>query len=266
MHRFLVSLFSLVLISSVGAADGPSIRAPRYIMVDATTGVPMIERGADLSCAVASTQKILTAMVVLDQGNLDKKVTIARTDTQVEPTALGIRAGEVYTRRHLLYVVLIKSANDVAKALARDVAGSQENFAAMMNAKARAYGMSKSHFVNAHGLPAKGQYSTARDMARAALMAYRYPLLRDATRRSYYTITSQAGRTLTVKSTNELLGRMDACDGMKTGYTNAAGRCLISSASTGGRSVILIQLGTKTKYIWDDAQVMMNWGLRRARG
>ncbi len=245
------------------AANAPSIRAASYLLVDANSGVPIVTHNADAIRGVASTQKIMTAMVVLDQGNLDKRVTVKASDTDVEPTRLGVRAGETYTRRELLYAFLVKSANDVAKVLARDVAGSEQAFAAMMNAKARSFGMKESYFVNPHGLSAGGQHSTARDMARAALMAYRNPTLRDVVRRKYYTFRYANGRTVTLKNTNELLGRMGDCNGMKTGYTNAAGRCLISSASNGGRAVILVQLGTKTKYIWDDAQVLMSWGLRQ---
>jgi len=244
------------------AARAPTIRAASYLLVDANSGVPIVAHNADALRAVASTQKIITALVVLDQGNLDKRVTIQSSDTQVEPTKLGIRAGETYTRRQLLYAVLIKSANDVAKALARDVGGSQSNFAAMMNAKARSFGMKDSYFVNPHGLTERGQRSTARDMGRAALMAYRSPVIRDAVKQKYYTFAFANGRRATLENTNKLLSTMPECNGMKTGYTVAGGRCLISSAVSGGRAVILIQLGTKTKYIWDDGHTLMAWGLR----
>ncbi len=247
------------------ATSAPSIRAASYLLIDARTGRPLVGRGADVVRTVASTQKLLTALVVLDAGNLDKRVTIQSSDTQVEPTKLGLRAGEVYTRRNLLYAFLIKSANDIGKVLARDVAGSQDAFAARMNAKARALGMRDSHFVNPHGLTAPGQRSTARDMARVAMAAYRNEFIRDAVKRKYYTFKFANGRTITLKNTNELLGAMPECNGMKTGYTNAAGRCLISSASSGSRHVILVQLGTKTAYIWDDARLLMSWGLRNMR-
>jgi D-alanyl-D-alanine carboxypeptidase (penicillin-binding protein 5/6) len=97
------------------------------------------------------------------------------------------------------------------------------------------------------------------------MAAYRNPIIRDAVRRKYYTFTRRDGRTTTLKNTNELLGVMPECNGMKTGYTNASGRCLISTATSRGRSVILVQLGTKTKYIWDDGRLLMTWGLQRAK-
>lgn len=247
------------------ATSAPSIRAASYLLIDARTGRPLVGRSADVVRSVASTQKLLTALVVLDAGNLDKRITIQTSDTQIEPTKLGVRAGEVYTRRTLLYAFLVKSANDIGKVLARDVAGSQGAFAARMNAKARSLGMKASYFVNPHGLTAPGQRSTARDMARVAIAAYRSEFIRDAVKRKYYTFRFANGRTITLKNTNELLGAMPECNGMKTGYTNAAGRCLISSATSGGKHVILVQLGTKTKYIWDDARSLMSWGLRNMR-
>ena len=247
------------------ATNAPAIRAASYLLLDARTGSPLIAHNADTVRGVASTQKLLTALVVVEAGDLDQKVRIAPSDTAVEPTKLGVRAGEVYTRRELLYAFLVKSANDIAKVLARDNAGSQDAFAAKMNARARSLGMRSSYFCNPHGLTAPGQHSTARDMGRLAMAAFQSNIIRDAVRRKYFTFRYANGKTITLKNTNELLGVMPECNGMKTGYTNAAGRCLISSAVSGGRGVILVQLGTKTKFIWDDARTLMSWGLRNAR-
>lgn len=248
------------------ASSAPAINAQSYILVDAASGQTIVSHNADVRRAVASTQKILTALVVLDAGNLDKKVTVQASDVRVEPTTLGLRAGQVYTRRALLYAFLIKSANDIANVLARDNAGSVSAFAAKMNAKARSLGATSSSFRNPHGLTVAGQYSTARDMARIAMAAYRNSTIRDAVKRRYYTFYRGDGRRLTLENTNEILGRMAECNGMKTGYTNASGRCLISTAARGSRAVILVQLGTKTKYIWNDGIALMTWGLQRARG
>jgi D-alanyl-D-alanine carboxypeptidase (penicillin-binding protein 5/6) len=247
-------------------SGAPAIRAASYLLLDANTGRHLAGRAAEVPRAVASTQKILTALVVLDAGNLDKRVTVQASDVRVEPTVLGLRPGDSYTRRHLLYAFLIKSCNDVANVLARDNAGSTAAFAAKMTAKARALGCTNSQFYNAHGLTVPGQHSTARDMARIAMAAYRHPIIRDAVRRKYYTFTRRDGKTVTLKNTNELLGVMPECNGMKTGYTAASGRCLISTATSRGRSVILVQLGTKTSYIWEDARLLMSWGLRKASG
>ena len=268
---FILSLMAFLTITAAAkekekaASDLPrGIRAASYIVVDANTGVPLVERSADETRAVASTQKIITALVVVDKGNLDRRVTVQESDVDVEPTRLGVRPGDTYTVRELLYAFLVKSANDVAQVLARVTAGNQSAFAAMMNAKAKSLGMKDSYFINPHGLPARGQHSTARDMARAALIVYRTPILRDIVQHKYLEFHFASGKSVTLENTNELLGRMPECNGMKTGYTNAAGRCLISSAASNGRAVIAVQLGTHTKYIWDDGAILMRWGLPRA--
>ncbi|MFZ4763430.1 MAG: D-alanyl-D-alanine carboxypeptidase family protein [Roseimicrobium sp.] len=239
----------------------PAINAAAYILVDAKSGNVLAARNADTLRSVASTQKVLTALIVAEAGNLDKPVRVTASDVAVEPSKLGVRPGEVYTRRQLLIAFLVKSSNDVANVLARDNAGSVAAFAAKMTARARSLGAANSTFKNPHGLTAKGQYSTARDMACIAMAAYRNPILRDAVRRRYFTFRYASGRTVTLENTNDLLGRMPECDGMKTGYTVPAGRCLISCAHTWRKDVILVQLGTKTKYIWNDGARMMGWGL-----
>ncbi|MEZ5384565.1 MAG: D-alanyl-D-alanine carboxypeptidase family protein [Prosthecobacter sp.] len=244
---------------------GPAIRAESYLLLDARTGRHLAGKNFETPRAVASTQKLVTALVVLDAGNLDKMVRVQASDVAVEPTRLGLKPGEVYSRRTLLYAFLVKSCNDIANVLARDNAGSISAFTEKMNTKARELGCANSYFRNAHGLTVPGQHSTARDMARVAIAAYRNGTIRDAVKRKYYTFRRNDGRTVTLESTNDLLGVMPECNGMKTGYTIASGRCLISSAASGGREVILVQLGTKTKYIWDDARIMMTWGLRRLR-
>lgn len=243
--------------------SAPAIHAESYILIDPGSGSVLAARNADTPRSVASTQKILTALIVVEDGNLDKPVRIAASDVAVEPSKLGVRPGEVYTRRALLTAFLVKSANDVANALARDNAGSVAAFASKMNARARSLGAGNSYFANPHGLSASGQHSTARDMARIAAAVYRNGFIRDVVRRRYSTFRYANGRTITLKNTNELLGKMPECDGMKTGYTGPAGRCLICTAHRSGREVLLVQLGTKTKFIWNDGAAMMGWGLSR---
>jgi len=232
-------------------------------MINPDNGTVIAARNADAARVPASTQKLLTALIVAEEGNLDKPVRIAASDVAVEPTKMGVRPGEVYTRRQLFLAFMVRSSNDLANTLARDNAGSISAFAAKMNARARSIGCTNSQFKNPHGLTAPGQYSTARDLSRIAAVAYRNPVIRDAVRRRHYSFKFNSGRVTTLENTNKLLGRMAECNGMKTGYTNAAGRCLISSASRGSRDVILVQLGTKTSYIWDDGGAMMRWGLSR---
>ncbi len=244
-------------------AEAPPVFAKSYILIDPASGTVLASRDADTPRSVASTQKILTALIVVERGNLDEPVQITASDVAVEPSKLGVLPDEVYTRRELVTAILIKSVNDAANALARDNAGSVAAFASKMNARARSLGASNSFFVNPHGLPAKGQHSTARDMARIATGVYNNEFIRNVVRRRNYTFHYANGRTDTLENTNELLVRMPECDGMKTGYTEPAGRCLISTAHRNNREVLMVQLGTKTKYIWNDGAAMMAWGLSR---
>ncbi|WP_256199576.1 D-alanyl-D-alanine carboxypeptidase family protein [Verrucomicrobium spinosum] len=125
----------------------------------------LFEKNADRKAPVASTQKLLTALLLTEDGNLDQILTVEPDDTKCAPVRLGIKAGEQYPRRQLLTALLVKSSNDIAQALARDNAGTMDEFVKKMNARAAELGMKDTRFLNPHGLPADGQYSTARDMA-----------------------------------------------------------------------------------------------------
>jgi D-alanyl-D-alanine carboxypeptidase (penicillin-binding protein 5/6) len=213
--------------------------------------------------AVASTQKIVTALCVLDAGDIDRLVTITSSDTACEPTKLYLKPGERYTRRELLKVLMVKSANDVARALARDVGGSIDGFSDLMNRKCAQLGMRNSHFKNPHGLTEPGQYSTARDMAIAARVAYRSPLLRSYFATKSFVFKFNDGRTRTIENTNKCLKTVPYCNGMKTGTTNASGRCLIATGTLNGRSVVCVVLKSNTPNIWSDSEKLLRWALER---
>jgi D-alanyl-D-alanine carboxypeptidase (penicillin-binding protein 5/6) len=150
--------------------------------------------------------------------------------------------------------------NDVARCLARDNAGSVEQFALKMNAKAARLGMTNSHFSNPNGLPSPGQHSTARDMSKVAMEAYRNRTLRGIVCQKEITWRYPSGNVTTFKNTNRVLRNYALCNGMKTGYTEAAGHCLISSASANGRDVISVVLGD-SQQVWNDSYRLLNWAL-----
>jgi serine-type D-Ala-D-Ala carboxypeptidase (penicillin-binding protein 5/6) len=252
-----------VRVAAVPQTPPPPIVGESAIVVDVVSGRVLYAKNADIPRAVASTQKIVTALCVLDAGNIDKPVVIEATDGACEPTKLGLKPGEVYSRRDLLKVLMVKSANDVGRCLARDVGGSQENFAAMMNRKSASLGMRNSNFKNPHGLTEPGQYSTARDMAIAARAAYRSPLIRSYTATKAFTFRFNDGRTRLLENTNKVLKTLPYCDGLKTGTTNASGRCLVSSGSLNGRSVIVVVLKSNTPNIWSDSTKLLRWALER---
>lgn len=243
------------------AAGEPVITADAAILFDANTGRVILKKNENARRAVASTQKLLTALIVAESGDLSQPVTITKSDTLAEPTKLYLKAGDVYTRRQLLTALLVKSPNDVARALARDNAGSVADFAEKMNQRMRRLGGTSSNFVNPNGLPAENQYSTARDMARVARAVYYNPALRDMIRTKYYDFRYASGKTISLRNTNRVLRTYSFCNGMKTGYTNAARHCLISSGSYNGRDVIAVVLGDSKSRIWDESAALLAWGL-----
>src|SRR5438034_2396613 len=223
------------------------------MVVDARTGAVLHEKNADQPRPAASTQKLLTALIIAETGYLDRPVRVEPIDTFAEPVRLNIRPGEVYQRIDLLRALLVKSPNDVARCLARDSGGSVEAFAAAMNQRARELGATQSHFVNPNGLPVPGQYSTARDLSIIARAAYANPTIRSIVSMPQIVFRYANGRTRELENTNKVLRRSPYCNGMKTGYTEAAGHCLIASGSRPGRDVIVVVLGDSKAGVWRDA-------------
>jgi D-alanyl-D-alanine carboxypeptidase (penicillin-binding protein 5/6) len=241
----------------------PKTRAASVLVEDARTGQILYEKNADATRAAASTQKLLTALIVAEDGDLDREVTVQAVDTLAEPVRLNIKPGETYRRIDLLRALLVKSPNDVARCLARDNAGSIESFADKMNSKARSLGATHSNFVNPNGLPIPDQYSTARDLAIIARAAYANPIIRSIVCLPRLTFRYANGRVRELENTNKVLKRLPYCNGMKTGYTEAAGHCLIASGNVPGRDIIVVVLGDSRSRVWQDASALLSWGLKR---
>jgi len=239
----------------------PNTHANSVMVVDARSGQILYEKSADQPRPAASTQKLLTALVVAETGYLDRQVTVQPIDTLAEPVKLNIHPGETYQRIDLLRALLVKSPNDVARCLARDNAGSVDAFAEKMNAKAQQLGAIHSHFLNPNGLPIPGQYSTARDLAIIARAAYANPMIRSIVCLPQLVFRYASGRTRELENTNKVLKRLPYCNGMKTGYTEAAGHCLIASGSRPGRDIIVVVLGDTKSGVWADAASLLSWGL-----
>ncbi|MFV0337513.1 MAG: D-alanyl-D-alanine carboxypeptidase family protein [Chthoniobacterales bacterium] len=276
LNRLLVAFFFLSGVLAVFAevvtvpetapyrpSAAPEVYAKAFVLFDAVTGKVLLEKNSREKLPVASTQKLLTALLIAEAGNLDRNVKIQAVDTKPEPSKLYIKAGEIYSRRDLLQVLLVRSMNDVAAALARDHSGSVEEFALSMTARARRLKALSSNFKNPHGLPAEGQYSTARDMAAIARAVYFNPTLRKMIRTERFSITRpRDGKILTYRNTNKVLRRYLFCNGMKTGYTRASGNCLVASGAWNGRHMIAVILGSNSKHIWDDSTRLLAYGLR----
>ena len=249
--------------SSADRAGLPSITARAALLVD-QRGRTLYEKNANVRMPVASTQKLLLGILIADSGNLDQRITVTASDTQCEPTKMGIRPGQTYRKGDLLKAVLVRSSNDIARCLARHHSGSVSAFARAMNYKARQLGMYNSYFTNASGLPSPpGQYSTARDLVILGRAAMQRPVIRDAVGTRVMVFRFSDGSTKTLYNTNQVLKGNPFCNGCKTGYTKAAGRCLVSSASDGRRSVMAVILGSKTPNVWSESDALLRYGLRR---
>jgi D-alanyl-D-alanine carboxypeptidase (penicillin-binding protein 5/6) len=255
---FIFPLFGLV---AGLRAQEPIISAQCAILFDANTGKVIYKKNENERRPVASTQKLLTALIIAESGELSAPVIIDRSDMLAAPTKLYLKTGDTYTRQQLLTALLIKSPNDAARALARDNAGSVDDFAIKMNVRMARLGGDSSHFVNPNGLPAEDQYSTARDMARVARAVYFNPLLRDIIRTRRWMFHYASGKTISLRNTNRVLRTYSFCNGMKTGYTDAAGHCLISSGSWSGRDVIAVVLGSNKARVWQESASLLAYGL-----
>ena len=264
MFRYLVNLCCILgsLLSLSAATPAPSIHGKAAIVVDVQSGRVLYHKNSRERRAVASTQKLLTAWLIAESGDLSKKVTIRPEDTAAAPTKLYLKSGQTYTRNDLLTALLVKSPNDVACALARDNAGSVTAFVQKMNQRAKLMGATSSRFLNPNGLPARKQYSTARDLAIIARNAYANPVIRRIVALKSFEFRFANGRTRKLVNTNRVLRQAPFCNGMKTGYTNAAGHCLVSSGENKGRDVIAVILGSNKSHVWKDSEKLLKWGLR----
>jgi D-alanyl-D-alanine carboxypeptidase (penicillin-binding protein 5/6) len=243
-----------------GPDKEPAVVAASAALIDSFTGEFLFLKNENALQYPASSTKILTALLVIEAGDLDKLVTVDISDTKVEPTKLDLKPGEQYTRRQLIYGLMLKSANDVAMALARDNAGSIEAFAAKMTRRASELGATNSHFVNPNGLHDPSHYTTAHDLALIARAAMEQPFFRQVVGTIYYTWKSPKG-VEQLRNHNRLLRHFAGCNGLKTGYTRAAQQVLVSSALVEGHEVISVVLHTDKPGIWEDSKALLTYGL-----
>ena len=239
----------------------PTVFAESAALIDSFTGEFLYLKNENALQYPASSTKILTALLVIEAGDLDKPVTVDLSDTKVEPTKLELQPGEQYTRRQLLYGLMLKSANDVAMTLARDNAGSVEAFAERMTRRATELGATNSHFANPNGLHEPTHYTTAHDLALIARAAMEQPFFRQLVSTIYYTWKSPKGVVYQLRNHNRLLRHFAGCNGLKTGYTRAAQQVLVSSALREGHEVISVVLHTNKPGIWEDSKALLTYGL-----
>jgi len=232
------------------------------LLKDLTTGRTLYEFGSDRRLSPASLTKIMSALVILESGRLEDLVTVSRNAAAAPKTHLKLRPGHVYHLRDLLKAMLITSANDACLAAAEHVGGSEERFVEMMNAKTAALGLVDTHFSNACGFDAPAHYATAADLAKLSETALQDPVFRSLVREEIEMISPvNANRTHLLRNTNRLLGKVPGVEGVKTGFTSRAGRCLIAKVSQNGKELLLVLLHANRR--WNTAASLINYGLQQ---
>lgn len=225
----------------------PVINSRRYAIYDRNSKKVIYGKNENVKSAMASTTKIMTATVVIENTeNLDKIVEVNKKAAGTGGSRLGLKAGDKITVRDLLYGLLMRSGNDAAVELAMETSGSIENFANLMNKKAEQLELSKTHFVTPHGLDNPEHYTTASELARLTDYAMENKLFKQIVGTKKYVITIN-GHAKELNNTNELLGVLNGVVGVKTGFTNNAGRCLVTETIRGDRDLITVVLGADTK-------------------
>ena len=230
-----------------------ALSAEKAIVLDAATGRVLYEKNADERSLIASTTKIMTALIVCQRCNVLDRVKIPAEAVGVEGSSMYLQEGEVLTVQELLYGLMLRSGNDAAVALAIYCGGTVEGFAELMNDKARELGLRDTHFVNPHGLDAPEHHSTARDLAVLSAYAMQDPIFERTVGAKTVTVGE---RVLT--NHNKLLWQLPGCEGIKTGYTKAAGRILVSGASREGRRLICVTINAPDD--WNDHKTLLEEG------
>jgi D-alanyl-D-alanine carboxypeptidase (penicillin-binding protein 5/6) len=223
-------------------AEPPKISAGAAVVLDTVSGRILYEKNAHSRRAMASTTKIMTAIVAIENGNLDDRVTVSRRAASIGGSVINLKTGEELTLRELLYGMLVKSGNDAAIAVAEHVGGTVENFVEMMNKKAKELGLKDTAFKNPHGLDATGHYSTAYELAKLTQYALKNPVFSEMAGTQSIHITNRD-----LYTTNEMLSVYPGADGVKTGYTGKAGRCLVTSATKDGWRIISVVLNCPSR-------------------
>ncbi len=208
---------------------------------------------------MASTTKILTSLIAINYGDLDRKVTISKNASSIRGSTVGYRAGEEITMRELLFGLMFKSGNDAAIAIAEDIAGSVENFSNIMNDFAKSLGIINSHFESPHGLDSEKHYSSAYDLAILTAKGMEYDFFREIVGEKVI-YKDKYNFTRDYQNINKILYRIPGANGVKTGYTGGAGKCLVSSVNHEGRNIIIVVLNCVDR--WNVTEKIFNYVIK----
>lgn len=266
--RFLLSLLlilSLCLPSFAEDEPPEGLSARAYALVELDSGKLIAAKNEDEPRPMASTTKIMTALLAIESGRLDEIVTVTDSDVRVEGSSLSLRAGDEMTLLDMTRGMMAVSGNDAAHTIARFLSGSDKAFAEQMNARAEKIGMKSTHFANPHGLPDETHYSTAADMALLTVEALKNPIFCDIVSAYHTAITYKTSvlgyKTRKLKNSNQLLCTVEGCIGVKTGYTTKAGHCLVSAVKRDGAGVVCVVM--KAPDFWADSTALLEYGMKQ---
>ena len=230
------------------------ISASSAILINSDTGEVVYSKNADTKRGMASTTKIMTAILAIENGTLDEQVKIADEAIGVEGSSLYLKRGETMSLRNLLYGLMLRSANDAAEAIAIHISGSVDGFAVLMNEKAAALNLKNTHFTNPHGLSDDNHFTTAHDLAVLTSYAMKNDIFREICSTKKTTLSGDR----TVVNHNKLLFLLDGVCGVKTGFTKDTGRCLVSAANRNGVEFVSVTLNAPDD--WNDHTKMLEYG------
>ncbi|NWF76518.1 MAG: D-alanyl-D-alanine carboxypeptidase [Nitrospirae bacterium] len=258
---FLFLIFTFHSLLSTSTAD--TVRSRSVVVIDTSKGDILYAKNPHLKCPPASTTKLMTAIVTLENKDLSDMVTISRNASQTPPHKAGLKEGDRISVENLLYALLINSANDAAVALAEAVAGSEANFVKLMNKKAVSIGAKNTKFINASGLPGSGQYTTAYDLAKIMRYSLRNPKMKEIIGTRVARVETEEGDSIFLRNTNKLLWTEDSLVGGKTGYTRRAMHCFVCAAERNNDTVIVSILGNPSRNsLWKETEQLIAKGFK----
>lgn len=255
---------SLSVLSTKAGAEAEAIQthAEAAALIDVNTGVILYSKLGDKQMRIASLTKVMTAIVAIEQGDLADSVTISKRAAGREGSSIYLKLGEQMSLQNLLYGLMLRSGNDAATAIAENVGGTEEGFAYLMNEKAEMLGMEHSHFMNPHGLDVKEHYSTAKDMAQLSAYALRNPIFQEIVQTKLKKVPNPNEAWNYIWSNkNKMLSLYPGANGVKTGYTKLALRCLISSATRNGQQLAVVTLNDSDD--WADHSRLLDYGFKK---
>ena len=274
--------FGFAVPGMAAPATSPQLLSTAALVMDSDTGQILFEKNIDRKMYPASTTKVMTTLLALENGSPEELVTVSRRAAEIGGSRVGLQPGEQVPMLSLLYILMLSSANDAAIAIAEHVGGSVEQFAELMNDRARELGASKTHFANPHGMPNNNHYTTARDLAMISRQAMQNNTFRRIVRTLNYKVErkkymseellAEVARLESIYGPvqedfynhNKLLGSgryaYSGANGIKTGYTTQAGHCLVSSAKKGSRELIAIVLKAEGNNLWTETGMLLDYG------